>query len=665
LFGYPERKSENAIHFLRSVIGIALSLALVLVSLSCKNPHKNPQNRNPGPRRISSETLEQARKTFIDAQQADDLNGYTKAEELFLQAEKKYESEVTLLCEIGGFYSDYHRFLVIQNDLRGEKRLLDLAMEKSLAWKSAYEKAIRLDPRHTDGFTGLARYYLYGPGQDPRKAIELLNQAAKTMPSNEFRYHDIAMAYLALKDFDHALKYVEMDINHAAETHDEMTFRMSQEWLGHIYVSKGDNEKAEAMFKEAGKDLEAFNEKNHYYWGCPFKALGELYAHSNKKEKAAGYYLRAADIESTNFDTQFSAARSSFDVGDLRDAWIYIHRAMALTQSSKFTELCDRIHKEMTSRGIAVGDIPINPPDDFLEAMIAFEENRLEPSLAHVDRVLTTGNNEPAKVLKGYILLYQKKYEEAEDLFRQVAVVNPNEAGVLAGRGHLALVRKDFGNASLLFASAIDATEIEHSETTGNRDPRVIYARVVSETASLGMAWSMTYENRHEEAVASYDRILSSNPEHMLAMIGKGDSLMGLHRVEEAETLFRKVLEKHPDNPNALADLALAEYNQGKDAEAEKNFLAALQYDGERYTCPYEGLGLLYLRQGKTEKAKDLFEKAIKINPEIDYKKFNELAKIYLSEGKFDEAERLLKKSIENYPYDKEATDLLNQVRRN
>ncbi|MCZ7586899.1 MAG: tetratricopeptide repeat protein [Deltaproteobacteria bacterium] len=79
----------------------------------------------------------------------------------------------------------------------------------------------------------------------------------------------------------------------------------------------------------------------------------------------------------------------------------------------------------------------------------------------------------------------------------------------------------------------------------------------------------------------------------------------------------------------------------------------------KKYTCPYEGLGLVFMRQGRLDEAKSMFERSIEINPDIEYKKFNGLAKILIKEGNYEQAERLLRKSVANYPYDNEAAALL------
>ena len=72
---------------------------------------------------------------------------------------------------------------------------------------------------------------------------------------------------------------------------------------------------------------------------------------------------------------------------------------------------------------------------------------------------------------------------------------------------------------------------------------------------------------------------------------------------------------------------------------------------------------MIYYKTGDYDQAKKNLLKSIEINPDIEYRKYNTLAKIYINEGKIDEAKKLLEKSIENFPYDNEASEFLNNLK--
>jgi tetratricopeptide (TPR) repeat protein len=96
--------------------------------------------------------------------------------------------------------------------------------------------------------------------------------------------------------------------------------------------------------------------------------------------------------------------------------------------------------------------------------------------------------------------------------------------------------------------------------------------------------------------------------------------------------------------------------------QAEISLQASLAHADGHYTCPYEGLGILYLERGETERAAASFEKAIALNPDIEFRKYNGLARIRMAEGRLEQARALLEKSIANYPHDQEAPRLLREL---
>lgn len=63
-------------------------------------------------------------------------------------------------------------------------------------------------------------------------------------------------------------------------------------------------------------------------------------------------------------------------------------------------------------------------------------------------------------------------------------------------------------------------------------------------------------------------------------------------------------------------------------------------------TCPWEGLGLLYLAQGRTEEARSTLETAVELVPHLEHDKYNGLARIHLDEGRFDAAREALERSV-------------------
>ena len=269
-------------------------------------------------------------------------------------------------------------------------------------------------------------------------------------------------------------------------------------------------------------------------------------------------------------------------------------------------------------------------------------------ALKYIDQAIKLENKEAFLVVKGHILLALRKYLKAQKLFDEILTKNIRSPGAKVGLGHLCIIRKDFDCAMENFKPALG----EENQL----DPFVF------EMAHLGMAWMSANQNKHREALLHYKKILSTRPNSILALIGKGNSLIGLFKMDEAEAALKKALELQPGNPYATAELAVIQMSRGNVEEAELAFKRTIAKDDSNYTCPYEGLGLLFLQQGEFEKARKNLKKAIEINPEIEYKKYNGLARIYIREGNLGKAKELLEKSIDNFPYDSEAKKMLAEV---
>ena len=197
------------------------------------------------------------------------------------------------------------------------------------------------------------------------------------------------------------------------------------------------------------------------------------------------------------------------------------------------------------------------------------------------------------------------------------------------------------------------------------------YLDFVEGMARLGLGWLHANQDQHEVALTHFDALLEHRPDDLLANLGRGNSLMGLDDLDGAQQQLRRVLQINPGNPYARSELASIDLARGDVDAAEAGFRAALEAHDAGYTCPYEGLGLVYLRQGRVKEAQANFEKAISLNPDIEYKKFNGLARIYMQDGRLDEAELLLRRSMRNFPHDGKAAAMLvaleqlrNELRR-
>jgi predicted TPR repeat methyltransferase len=124
-----------------------------------------------------------------------------------------------------------------------------------------------------------------------------------------------------------------------------------------------------------------------------------------------------------------------------------------------------------------------------------------------------------------------------------------------------------------------------------------------------------------------------------------------MHRsgeIENAEKIYRRILEVMPEQPDALNFLAMIEMHHGRLDHAialMQRSLAADPEHGERYN----NLGNLLLAAVRVDEAVQAYEEAIARCPETPAG-YNNLGIIYRAQGRFDASERLYKRALELDP---------------
>ena len=425
----------------------------------------------------------------------------------------------------------------------------------------------------------------------PAEAIKNYQRLLELTPGDASVYVDIGTSHMLVNQPARARTYFHKALKSKLAARDVMIQQRALDGLAGAAMKEGKYQEAEKYYLRAV----AINQGPGPL-ACSYHALGQLYAGLGQFKKGARFVIKVAEMEPQRLDIQFRAAVYSFLAYDFKSARKYC------------------------------------------------------------DRVLSRSHDKPGKIhnVLGFLLLLEQKYGEAAKLFGEVLKGDPRDAGAKVGKGHLAIIHKDYPAALPLLNP--------HTVRLPGEGEHRNYPYLVFKMANLGLGWLLSNQGRHARAVQYFDNILGTNKADLFALLGKGSALNALGRLDQAEAVFKEVLKLDPGNQYGLAELGLVRLNRGDAEGAKEVFNKALARGDQKYTCPYEGLGLVFLKQGKIAQAKENFEKAIAINPDIEYKKFNELAKIYIKQGKIHRAVKLLKKSVQNYPYDPEAKELLKKL---
>ena len=119
-------------------------------------------------------------------------------------------------------------------------------------------------------------------------------------------------------------------------------------------------------------------------------------------------------------------------------------------------------------------------------------------------------------------------------------------------------------------------------------------------------------------------------------------------KLEEAEKLYKKILDTEPTNFDANKNLSIFFYKLGRLDEAEASCKKTIELKPDFMECYYD-LGNILYQLGKLDEAEKNFQKVIELKPDHIEAYFN-LSIIFRDLDRFDEAEKNFKKVIELKP---------------
>jgi Flp pilus assembly protein TadD len=181
---------------------------------------------------------------------------------------------------------------------------------------------------------------------------------------------------------------------------------------------------------------------------------------------------------------------------------------------------------------------------------------------------------------------------------------------------------------------------------------------------ALGLAYSQT--NRHEEALAAFQRSLGINPRSALAYNNICAEKNALRDWAEAIRNCKKALEIQPDFTYAKGNLTVAESSRAAEskviAEIQRAIAAGKDVDANRIE-----LGLAHYRRGANDEAIAAWKAVGPKSPQYAVAQ-NDIASIYIVQKKFDLAQKALDNALridpENQLYKNNLEWLRSEMKR-
>lgn len=111
--------------------------------------------------------------------------------------------------------------------------------------------------------------------------------------------------------------------------------------------------------------------------------------------------------------------------------------------------------------------------------------------------------------------------------------------------------------------------------------------------ADITQVQQLVSSQHFNKALKSVEQILNKTPDNQQALFLKAVTLQQLGRDDDAVTIYKKLIQLAPEQPEPYNNLAVLYAKQGKQIEARKTLLSAINTH-KSYATAYKNLGSIY-----------------------------------------------------------------------
>jgi putative PEP-CTERM system TPR-repeat lipoprotein len=402
------------------------------------------------------------------------------------------------------------------------------------------------------------------------------------------------------------------------------------------FMAKGDEYFKQNKFVEASIEYRKALQQDALY-AVGYDKLGDAYMKTGDAKGALSSYVRASDLAPTDIPINLKAGNLLLVARRFQDAKTRARNI--LVKDSKNVA-------GLVLLGNALGGL-----QNLDEAAdVAKRAADLDPSRAGL-----LGN-------LGVLELARGKADQAERAFLKAVQLEPKSSGprmALANLyqtvGRWADAEKVLREAIVLDpkSAAVNAALATVLMQTGRAVQAEPFMKVASDSvgtlqASLGMADYYVSVGRLAEALALLEKVSKTDEGFAAALIRTATIEFASGKHEEAHKHLREVLAKDPKNSTALATearLLLGEYRFDEATSLVNTAIAADPHAAYAYFA----LGQIYLAKGAIEDARKAFAQALSIDPRRSDAQM-ELAKIHMGRRELDTAITYARSAIKEDP---------------
>jgi len=230
-------------------------------------------------------------------------------------------------------------------------------------------------------------------------------------------------------------------------------------------------------------------------------------------------------------------------------------------------------------------------------------------------------------------------YQLARRMFTKAVELDPMYARAYAGIADC---------DSFLFVHYHEGVAIDSILAT-SAQALALDAGVAEAHASRGLALSLA--QRHEEAMAEFERAIQLDPNSFEAHYFYGRACFAQNRLKQAAALFERAGELKPDDYQSVRFLAMIYRSIGREKEIEAVSRKALERAERELTLHPENPRPAYMgasclvELGERDRAMEWVSRALAIDPDDILTQYN-VACVYATVGDFDRAFDLLERLL-------------------
>ena len=517
------------------------------------------------------------------------------------------------------------------NDRSGgvDRELLERATEQ-------HEKIIEIEPNDTDALLKLSGFYQ--ALEQPQKAEGVLKTLLEVDPGSAEGYANLSRLYLSQGKTGEAIVALEKVRDSGEASPQELAT------LADLYERVGRNEEAASLFEQVrgmggnNTTIRSSLARNWTLSGDIDKALKEYEDLSRDDPKNPDFQLRLSQIyhEKRRFkdarehlDNALELAPDSVEIryngvllyeseGKSDRAIAELERLLEETRKDSYTQ------REKRNRALFVERL----------GMWHRDEGNAQKSVDAFRELEEVDPDAKPRVISHLVETYRfdRDYDAALKAADEGAEEFPENRSLMMQRASLLAETGDWQEGSRLLKDAL------------KEDPK-------NRPVLLALAHVYEKGRRYDEAVETVEKaaaLAKTEDQTLNTLFTFGAVLERAKRYDQAESKFRAILDKDPDNSSALNYLGymLADINKSLD-EAHNMIQRALDLEPDNGAY-LDSLGWVYYRQEKFELAERYLVRSletVKRDPIVH----SHLGDVYFKQGKVKEAQKHWELSIKEW----------------